>query len=40
VEGDELIEQRMLKENSKEVFSLFTTLYDNDVLQKKLESSS
>ncbi len=40
VEGVELIEQRMLKENSEEVFSLFTTLYDNDVLQKKLDSSS
>jgi hypothetical protein len=33
VEGVDLIEQRLLKENSKEVFSLFTTLHDIDVLK-------
>jgi hypothetical protein len=32
VEGDELIEQRLVKENFEEVFSLFTTLHDIDVL--------
>jgi hypothetical protein len=34
MEGVEMIEQRLLEENFEEVFSLFTTLHDIDVLQK------
>ncbi len=33
MEGVELIEQKLLEENSKELFSLFTTFHDIDVLQ-------
>jgi hypothetical protein len=33
VEGDELIEQRLLEENSKHVFSLSTTFHDIHVFQ-------
>jgi hypothetical protein len=33
VEGVGLIEQRLLKENYEEVFSLFITLHNIDVLQ-------
>jgi hypothetical protein len=32
LEGAELIEQRLLEENYEEVFSLFTTLHDIDIL--------